>query len=597
MNKLPFLQKNLEALANAKSPVAFWLAHQRPDVDHVHDRIFENHWKLLDYRLPNGKGVFDAMPPYAFYKGWEGEQEYANSSVTFIIGVNVGYGLNHVLAKTPNFHKVVVIEPNPDMLLACLGQTDYTDYFKIDKLRFLPPDQEMIKRTIQHADVQFLFGRIYLRSDVPSQQLSPVYAELNKFCQATLENFSVEVATLRARQDIMVGNELDNYKRAMQDGSTRPLEGQAKGVTAVILGAGPTLPRFLPQIKEDRGDALYVSALQTLPALQKLDFKPNVAMVLDYSEDMTLVFDNLDPEWAKDIPLIYSTKVNHKVLEKYPGPTLPFWTMGGIATYVLNQQEHILDAGGNVSVALMRFLSWLQVERILLVGQDFAWMGQTHVDGHLANKEDYKINKVIELKNKLGETIYSSLPYITAIRDMERDIAEGDFKTYHLYYRGAVIQGAIHVDMDDVHNEQLLHSKPGSVKRFKAAMTRAMTPRPLPKFTTRSAEWAGVFRNVNKKLDKLFKKPNKNKYDIWETFQKLHQFLRSDPLYLPYIYNQLMTLSGWLQGGQTYTPDTHVKLKKGLKLILQKVRRVDNALSDAKEISRRKRRGKTQKAA
>ncbi len=69
------------------------------------------------------------------YKSWQAKDK-PETSATIIVGCNVGYGVNQVLMNTPDTHKVIVSEPNPEMLLACLGQTDYRPFMKAGKLHF-----------------------------------------------------------------------------------------------------------------------------------------------------------------------------------------------------------------------------------------------------------------------------------------------------------------------------------------------------------------------------------------------------------------------------------------------------------------------------
>ena len=105
---------------------------------------------------------------------------------------------------------------------------------------------------------------------------------------------------------MMVGNEIKNFKRAMRDGSLKPLEGRAMGVGAVILGAGPSLEEMAPKLKENPGHVLYTCALQTIPVLQELGIKPHLCAAIDYDSSMLKVFEKLDPDFVKDVPLIYS---------------------------------------------------------------------------------------------------------------------------------------------------------------------------------------------------------------------------------------------------------------------------------------------------
>jgi len=53
--------------------------------------------------------------------------------------------------------------------------------------------------------------------------------------------------TVHLLQDETIRNELNNFARAMQDGSLLNLKNQGRGLTAVLLGAGPSLEQFVPR--------------------------------------------------------------------------------------------------------------------------------------------------------------------------------------------------------------------------------------------------------------------------------------------------------------------------------------------------------------
>ncbi len=582
MNTTSFLQKNLEALVRKNSPIAHWLSRQPVDVAAVEQNVFQNRWNIRDWRMPGGKGLFEAMPPNLYYNGWGIDESNAGTSATFIVGCNLGYGLNHVLVNTPNSHKVVVLEPDYNLLVACLSQTDYTPFLELGKLFFLPPEKEMLVFAVQQADVQFLFGRIYLRVDTPSQQLGPEYARWTHTARELLENFSVELATLRLRQDTMVGNELNNFRKAMADGSISGLADAAAGVTAVILGAGPSLASLGPGLARLGGNVLYTTALQTLPAVHAAGITPHLAMAIDYSAGMKAVFERLDPSWAKHIPLLYSTKLDPEVLARYPGPAIPVWTQGGLGTFIMKEHEYVLDAGGNVSVALYRLLRWFGVQRVLLVGQDFAWKGtQSHVAGHHA--AGYVHTNTMELQNRAGETILSTLSYVTALRDIEKSIAETGLPTYNLYGGGAIIDGARELTLDELAGSGLTDSESGSRERFLASLKRAHASRPMPRFDARAQSWTVSLRNVTKRLEKHFKKLGARQEEIWATFKEVHQFLRHDPLYLPYLYNEVMDVAGLMYAGRKFELKDMIAFKAVVKRILAKVREIDEALAPAQE--------------
>ncbi|OGR37466.1 MAG: hypothetical protein A2051_07400 [Desulfovibrionales bacterium GWA2_65_9] len=581
MTAYPHLKENITALQSANPALHAWLSASAFDEESLKTSVFVNQWGLIDWRMPCGNGIFDAVAPTRLYREWV-DLEKPELSATVIVGTNIGYGLNHVLVNTPDSHKVLVLEPNPALLLACLGQTDYRPFFANKKLHFVVPTDEYLMEVVKNLDLQYVYGKIYLRADVPSRQIGPEYAQWMDTVKNRLENFSVEMVTLRLRQDVMVGNELKNYRRAQTDGSLKGLKDSASGVGAVILGAGPSLAKFAPELAKNRGYALYTSALQTLPALRPYDLKPDFCLALDYDDSMLTLYNRLDMEWAKDIPLIYSTKVNPEVVRRYPGPTLPLWTMGGLATFVLQDREFVLDAGGNVSVTLVRLLRWMGIGSILLAGQDFSWKGDTtHAQGHHNAAAPMQFNPQTHqlLKNLWGEDIYSSVQYLTSKRDLENDIKKAPFRIFNLYGGGVIIEGAPPLTLDEAVSEGCLSSAPGSKERFLDRLAKARTPTQDICFEPRSHIWTSSLRSVEKRLQKLFKHNQDNQVDIHNMLEQALFFVRQDPLYLPYLFNETLDLAGLTRTRRNYDPKDMMEFKRIGKNILAKVREVDRCVA------------------
>ncbi len=583
-----FLQDNLTTLAKIGSPIVKWLESHAVPPDVVAGRVHRNPMGHLDYAPGEGPSLYGAMPPGMVYRGWTSADDgRLAAGATIIIGSGLGYGINHVLTKTPNTHKVLVIEPSPELLVACLGQTDYRPFLTAKKLIFLPPDKAVFEEVLKTLDVCFLFGKIHLRADMACKQFGPDYARWTAHVRARLENTSVELSTLRQKQGVMVGNELKNYQQAMNEGSLLGLRDAARGLATVIMGAGPSLGRFAPELAKRRGHALYTTALQTLPALEKVGFKPDVCMAIDFRPEMRACIENLrDRSFAADIPLIYSTKMDPEVLALYPGPKHPMWTVGGIGTYVLANNELVMDAGGNVAVSLCRFLITCGVASILLVGQDFAWSGEaTHVSGHHAAKGRYVYNpkRDLALKNAHGETIYSNVGYMAAKRDLEKSLCEGRVAVFNLYGGGVPIAPAKNVTLDQAHLAGALASAPGSMEWFRKALARSRTPRVRPIFSPRAPKWSTSLKNVAGRLEKLFKNPGRNAAEIRVMFERVRFFLRQDPLYIPYLYNEFMDMAGLCHARSSYGIKDLVEFRRIRRRVMEKVREMDQVLCGGRQ--------------
>ncbi|WP_241667320.1 motility associated factor glycosyltransferase family protein [Pseudodesulfovibrio senegalensis] len=577
----PFLEPNIDVLKQIGHPIHQWLSTQQFDQSRLEERIFDNKFGLVDWKMDNGNGMFEAMPPFSFYEQWKPEPEKARTSASVIIGCNVGYGLNHLLMNTPDSHKIIVVEPRPEMLMACLGQSDYKAFIENKKLHFCPPNEDYLYQVIKNLDLQYIYGRIHMRLDIPSQQLGPEYAVWARKTKHLLENFSVELATLRLRQDIMVGNELQNFQQAMDNGSLMPMKERGTGVAAVILGAGPSLSDHAEALRKTPGHALYTTALQTMPVLQNLGIKPHFCLSIDYDSSMLRTYDRLDPEFAHDVPLIYSTKCNPDLVKRYPGPTLPLWTMGGMGTFVMQKHELVLDAGGNVSLSLSRLLRWMGVSHIVLAGQDFAWpKDRSHAKGHHAGERKIKFDpkRHQKIKNAHGEEIISTVQYLTSKREMEADIKKAELPVFNLYGGGAIIEGTHMVDMKQCVTKGLLASVPGSVESFMQELNSCCHPRQRLNLVPRSHKWSVSFRNVEKRLSRLFRKVGKNQEEIHKTMGEVEKFIKQDPLYIPYLFNETLDMAGLTRAKQRYEPQDLGEYKRIIKKVLKKVREVDRCV-------------------
>ncbi|MDD3312468.1 6-hydroxymethylpterin diphosphokinase MptE-like protein [Pseudodesulfovibrio sp.] len=584
MTAYPYLKDNIDYLQSVNHPVYQWLSAQPFDHERLAQSVFINERGLHDWRMDTGKGMFEAIHPAGIYAGWlKGEKQ--DTSATIIVGSNLGYGINHVLSGTPDSHKVMVLEPRPEMLLACLGQTDYRPFFKARKFHLLLPDEDYVYEVIRNLDLQFVYGQIHLKSDIPSQQLGPEYARWSSILKGKLENFSLELSTLRYRQNVMVENEIGNFRQAMADGSLKSLEGRAGGVGGVILGAGPSLERFVPQLMAHRSHVLYTCGLQTVPALQALGLKPHFCVAIDYDKSLLNLFERLDPDFVKDVPLIYSTKINPEAVRRYAGPTLPLWTVGGMGTFVMKDRDLVLDAGGNVSVTLSRLLRWCGVSHLLMVGQDYAWINnQSHAKGHHNHSTSMHHRSFHQTtKDMDGNEIVTTIQYMTAKRELEDDLRQVPFPVYNLYGGGAVIERTTPVDIDAARRQGVLASAPGSVDRFMADLMRCRGRATHLRFEPRGPMWSTSLRNAEKRLTKLFRNLNANQDDIHKTFLNLELFLKQDPLYLPYLFNETIDLAGLTRAKKRYEMKDLPEFKRISRCVLKKVREIDRKVCLAQE--------------
>jgi hypothetical protein len=588
MNSALFSAPNMQALAATCRPAAQWLSHMSPDISPLLAAMGKNSHGMTDLQLPDGRYLFDAAPPAVCYGKWIPDSAHRKDSgpaadrhnlarsATVVIGCNVGYGLVHLVDNTPDTHKILLLEPDAAMLALCLSQSDFSPFIRSGKLTVLPPDRTVVHDIIRRLDVQYLFGSIHLRADLPSQQISPLYAEWANIVHGMMDSFGLEMLTLRKVQDTMVSNELANFRTALRNGSLNPLENMLRGLPALIVGAGPSLESNGPVIAPHTADAVIATSLQALPACRKAGIKPHFCLAIDWGEVMTAVYNRLDNEWAADIPLIYSTKTRHEVVARYPGPALPLWTVGGLATFIGGSGDLVLEAGSNVNVAIVRLLYWAGVRRFTLLGQDLGWKGdRSHASGHHATMlRSHQAARDID-----GNPIRTDNKFLAAARELEQDFRiHTDIEAYNIYGGGLPIHGAANITAQDALDNNLLQARGASLDKLRLALQQAMIPCNQPAWEPREEQWRSSLRHVQRRLEKLLRKAARNHDDITATLRQVHAFLRQDPLYLPYLYNEIMDIAGMGLGRLRYGPADLKAFKDIVRRVLHKVRHMDSVL-------------------
>jgi hypothetical protein len=581
MHRLPYLETNLYQLQKSQKDFWGWLSSQPVDSHGVASRLRTNGFGKLDWLRDTNAFLLEPFADLRMYHKWY-QLDRPEKTATIVVGCNLGYGINTLLSNTPKTHTIMVLEPDPNVLHATLGLSNYRSSLQNNKLLFIPPVDDVWKNSIEMISIYMMLGEVYLRVDLPSMQMSQEYAAWGKRLDTLINNRKIQWGTFRRKQDTMVANEIGNFNRAFADGSLSRMKGRGKDITAVILGAGPSLNTYLPYLKQSPGNAVYATALQTLPALQAHGFKPHFCLAIDYQPVMLKVYKRLDCEWAKNIPLIYSAKVVPELVERYPGPTLPLWTAGGLGTHFRPEKEIVINTAGNVGVGLIRLLKAFGTKHFVLAGQDFAWKDdKMHAQGHINDDRSfsYSAKKHIKITNSWNETIYTSRAFSACVQELESELQDSCIRIWNLYGGGMSIQGTEEVTWNELQQLELLQQSPHHAGRFLKALHSSSEPAPKPKIPLETSKWIASIHAVLKRLNKLFKKTKLPHEAIRQTFKEVYLFLNQNPLYSPYIYNEIIDIYGLIHLQSKYDHEDLSRCKKILSKVLKKLKYIDRELS------------------
>ena len=90
-------------------------------------------------------------------------------------------------------------------------------------------------------------------------------------------------------------------------------------------------------------------------------------------------------------------------------------------------------------------------------------------------------------------------------------------------------------------------------------------------------------RNAEKHLGKLFKNLGDNETEIHKALDRIELFMKQDPLYMPYLFNEAIDLAGLTRAKMEHESKDFPEFKRIAKNILKKVREIDRQVCDLRK--------------
>lgn len=223
----------------------------------------------------------------------------------------------------------------------------------------------------------------------------------------------------------IVENVCINYRRLKDSFDARI---QFKDTPAVICGAGPSLAKALPILKEQRDKALIFAGGSAITALTVAGCKPHFGIALDPNAEE---FDRLQQSYYFEGPFLFAPRLHHLVFSTANGPFgyLKSDTGGLIENFL----EEKLGIEGNavgpdlgaeafsVTTLAVAYAFALGCNPIIFAGVDLAYTGgNRYVSGVEAEAQQKEDPRSLE-KRKMRTDIYGN-PIETLLKwEMESD--------------------------------------------------------------------------------------------------------------------------------------------------------------------------------
>lgn len=450
----------------------------------------------------------------------------------YFFGVGNGNEIKHLL-ENEKLERLVLIEPNIELLYIALHLHDFSKYIDSLKLILLSSNQLTFELAIR------LFGKHKSRFYAKVYDLNitlPYYDNYPNEIQQCNEilikaihyviSFSGNDVT-----DNLIGlkHHIQNIPEMLKNGKFSELIKQKNSDLAIIVSTGPSLHKQLPLLKKIQDFITIISVDASLPILEKNDIKPDIVTSIERVALTSSFFKNTSEIFQKDIVFL-SVSLQHKeTLNAIKGQKVLVMRPFDYNHYFeLNEYGYI--GSGMSSANLAHELAMkMGYKKIILIGQDLAFAkdGKSHSQDHVLGENDVKKDKIetslVTAYGGHGKVISSSI-WILFKNSFEQNIeAWGtNIQTINATEGGARIEGSIEMPFKNVIEQYIKRKK----KKEKITINKSTNEKYEEHLNTVKNKISNLLQNGEQLLEKI----EKSFLIIYEECVKLENKTREEAL-------------------------------------------------------------------
>lgn len=388
----------------------------------------------------------------------------------FFYGIGFGYHIEAFLKKYPKL-SFTLYEPNPSIFYHYLSQKKLTD-LPLQKLKniYLDVNCGILEKFLTNFaenlnDEKVLLCVLPSYEKVFQKQYREFLEQFKNKVQSRIMAFAAEV-TYSKRWTL---NSLMNLPKTLETPSIFSKKDFFKGKPVLLVSAGPSLQYEYENLKYIKENGLaYIFAVGSANrALIANDIYPDAVCTYDPQDHNHFVFAPIIEKGITSIPMIYGTSVGFETLQRYRGPLLhAITTQDTITPYYLGKENDFLeklDDAFSIALVTLQLLAKLEVGKVILVGQNFAFLEDFFYSKDVAyndpNEESIKVqekhleNKLI-VKDVYGNDILTNTSFNQMRLYMEMYIeAFSGLTVVNTTKGGAAIKGAPFMRLDEVVKE------------------------------------------------------------------------------------------------------------------------------------------------
>lgn len=387
----------------------------------------------------------------------------------------VGTGLGYHIKKYTEAHpdtKFSIYEPDEEVLLT------YLTHVKLDALAvqnlvqiFTGTDTDDIRNKM-HQLLQSSKGILQI---ITLPIYERIYGEqIDTIMKKTLEILKDKrssLATNYSFQQRWTINSIKNFPTVLKTPNIlHDIDKSAfEGEPAIIVAAGPSLNEEFENLRyiKEHGLAYIFSVGSSINALIEHGIYPDATCAYDPQALQYIVTKIIKDKELTEIPLIFGSSVGFETLTEYPGKMLhAIVSQDTVAPALLKHKDvdrldYVNDAP-SIAVITFQLLSKLKLGKIILVGQNLAYIDNKHyakgIDYGTGTSEvtDEALAAALTTKDVNGEDVRTTEGFNRMRQQLEMYIAQSPHvEVINTTVGGAAIQGTVYKPLSEIIEQQL----------------------------------------------------------------------------------------------------------------------------------------------
>lgn len=391
---MSFIEKNLECLKKNRVQI----------YDKVLEIINDNEYdsskfEIIDTKVGdktiginnNGKIVRlnSIYNPQKEAERWADKYNFDSIDTPILMfGIANGVFVREMLLRAGDNCVAILVEPDVSLFIFCLYQFDMTDIIGDIRVELLV-DKINFEKLIDIINSVIGFESIYTQIVCAHPKLDKIYHDKSvEFANAVRKNIlqsDSDYNTIMLLEEHSIDNIFKNLHFIKQSNHVSDLVGIIpKDIPFIIVAAGPSLDNNVDILKKAEGKSFILATDRAVKTLIAHNIKYDAIITIDSRKSVEF----LDDPRCFEYPILACIDSKNDILELNKGRKI--WLTYSKFFIELYRKYHInmniYSIGGSVATAAFNVARTIGSEKIILVGQDLAYKGESSHTGGFVEK-------------------------------------------------------------------------------------------------------------------------------------------------------------------------------------------------------------------